>query len=106
MSVALLNLWCERFQFIRIHKNYIKHNFIHCAPTNLVVELVVVTFSVAFNSQRLELMRMVYNEEVSEMNSPEEGLTTPPLLRCIPNYSLTTSRFSLGNLLPSRLVPL
>lgn len=53
-----------------------------------------------FDSQRLELMRMVYNEEVSEANSPEDGL-----LRCIPN-TLVMSGFSLGNLLPSRLVPL
>uniref|UniRef100_A0A6P7G9A0 Kinesin-like protein unc-104 n=1 Tax=Diabrotica virgifera virgifera TaxID=50390 RepID=A0A6P7G9A0_DIAVI len=55
--------------------------------------------------QRLELMRLVYNEEVSTIDSPDEPM--PPvstLLRCIvqcpPSPSL--SRFSLNRLVPSR----
>ncbi|XP_068914980.1 kinesin-like protein unc-104 isoform X8 [Tenebrio molitor] len=52
--------------------------------------------------QRLELMRLVYNEEVVEMPSPEVGETTTPLLRCLTQCPPSPSRFSLTSLLPSR----
>nr|XP_015837800.1 PREDICTED: kinesin-like protein unc-104 isoform X4 [Tribolium castaneum] len=53
--------------------------------------------------QRLELMRLVYNEEVVELPSPEVGIeTTTPLLRCLTQCPPSPSRFSLTSLLPSR----
>nr|CAH7736204.1 unnamed protein product [Callosobruchus chinensis] len=53
--------------------------------------------------QRLELMRMIYNEEVLDLESPGEK-TIPHLLGCLGQCSSSTapSRLSLANLIPSR----
>lgn len=60
-------------------------------------------------SQRLELMRLVYNEEVTETPSsipaPPSTVEPAPLLRCLSQCPPSPSRFSLSNLIPSRLVP-
>ncbi|KAJ8923444.1 hypothetical protein NQ315_002003 [Exocentrus adspersus] len=57
--------------------------------------------------QRLEIMRLIYNEEVPEIQSPEIGAdSAPPLLRCLVQCPSSPSRFSLTSLIPSRLVPL
>lgn len=58
-------------------------------------------------SQRLELMRLVYNEEVTETPTPtpSAAIEPPPLLRCLSQCPPSPSRFSLSNLIPSRLVP-
>lgn len=52
------------------------------------------------SSHRLEIMRLVYNEEVPELNTPEA--VVPNLLGC----HCSPSRLSLTSLIPSRLVPL
>ncbi|GJQ82255.1 kinesin-3B [Trypoxylus dichotomus] len=56
--------------------------------------------------QRLELMRLVYNEEVTETPTPTPTPPTaaepPPLLRCLSQCPPSPSRFSLSNLIPSR----
>lgn len=52
-------------------------------------------------------MRLVYNEEVSEAPSPvsTSEASPSPLLRCLAQCPNSPSRFSLSNLIPSRLVP-
>ncbi|KAJ8959613.1 hypothetical protein NQ318_021799 [Aromia moschata] len=53
--------------------------------------------------QRLEIMRLIYNEELPEIQSPEVGAdSTPPLLRCLAQCPSSPSRFSLTSLIPSR----
>ncbi|KAI4457166.1 kinesin-related [Holotrichia oblita] len=89
----------DKLRFVLI---FLYVHLVGCVMCRISV-IIVVLLTI---SQRLELMRLVYNEEVTETPSsipaPPSAVEPAPLLRCLSQCPPSPSRFSLSNLIPSR----